>query len=181
MSKKLLSSFCVLAGVAAAASSAQAQTNDGTIYITGQVTASTCTITGTNNEDVYVYLDNVPASAFSGINTFAGAKPFTIRLTGCSPSTGNVHTRFMPGANTNVVTNRLNNAATGGSNADIQIVNGDDTSVLVGKPDGAQNSKPVALTGGAADLTYKARYYAASFPVTNGTVETSVPYMIVYP
>lgn len=178
---KLLAALIAAAGAAVAMPATHAA--DGTIYITGQVTSTTCTITGTSGQDVYVYLDNVAPSAFGGANTTAGAKPFSIKLSGCSVPTGNVHTYFLMGPNVDASTNLLKNTVTaGGTNASVQLVNDSDNSaILVGKPDSQQNSQIVALTSGAAELKYKARYYATTATVNSGLLETSVPYMIIYP
>ena len=157
---------------------------DGTITITGKVLDNTCTIGGTSPGNYTVKLPTVIKSAFTAINTTAGEKDFQIELTNC-PSPANISV-FFESTNTNVDTaGRLNNTATGGSTAQVELVNGTERINLKGTTLSAQST--TALTFNSSSSTtnshtfpLKARYYALTYPVTVGDVATSITYNIVY-
>jgi len=168
-------SACALAGLAIV--SQQAFAADGTITFTGQIQASTCTINGGTAADFSVVLPTVAAAALTVAGQTAGTTPFQIALTGC-PTTGNAHSFFEPGTDTDMTTGRLKNAGSA-TFVQVNLLNDDLTAIDAAKADGAQNSKQVSLASGSATLKYRAQYYATG-AATAGTVNSSVAYTIVY-
>ncbi|AYQ39903.1 fimbrial protein [Burkholderia aenigmatica] len=177
--KFAFSSIAALTVAAAAALPAVSHAADGTITITGKIGTRTCTIDGNGQgKDFTVTLPKVSTSALSSGGMTAGRTPFTIGLKDCSPATGNVYTHFEPGATVNSTTGQLINAG-GATNVEVGLLNGADYSnIRLGKAD--ENSKAVALSNGAATLPYYAQYVAMGNAATQGTVNTSVTYSIMY-
>lgn len=157
---------------------------DGTITFTGQITGQTCTVAGDGGSasSFTVALPTVSASALSTSGATSGRTPFSIRLSGCTPETGNVAVYFEPGATIDPSTGRLINtaAATPAANVQIGLRNADVSQITLGVPFASQNTQQVALASGAATLNYTAEY-AATAAATAGTVSSSVIYSIVYP
>lgn len=179
MQKLLLSTLLVSA---LSLTSQFAAASDGTITFNGQVVANTCTVNGngTGMKDFTVTLPAVPASALAAAGHTAGRTPFNIALTGCTPTTGNVHTYFEAGPTTDASTGNLNVAGGGATNVQIQLLNGNDSSAIkAGFADGSQNSHSVALTAGAATLPYFAQYYATG-AAGPGAANSSVMYTMTY-
>jgi major type 1 subunit fimbrin (pilin) len=154
---------------------------DGTITINGQVTAQTCTISGNGGgKDFTVTLPTVSASALTTPGATAGRTPFNVALSKCTPNSGNVAVYFEPGATVDASTGRLvNTASSGAGNVQVGLLNSDNSEIRLGGALATQNSKPVALTGGAVTLGYFAQYVATG-QATAGSVTTSTLYSIVY-
>lgn len=162
-------------------SSQFAMAADGTITITGQVTANTCTIDGNGGgqKDFTVTLPSVSANALGAAGQTAGRTPFSINLTNCTPTGGNVHTFFEAGPTTDSSTGRLKLAGGGAANVQIGLMNNDLTDIKTGFDDASQNSKAVPVVSGSATLSYYAQYYATG-PATPGAANSSVMYTISY-
>jgi major type 1 subunit fimbrin (pilin) len=176
--KTTLLSAAVFAGVAAVSQLASAA--DGTITFTGQITAQTCTINGGGAASNFsVTLPTVSSSSLAAAGQTAGRTPFTIALTNCTPATGNVHTFFEAGPTTDATTGHLIVTAGGATNVQIDLLNSDATDIKAGFADTAQNSKPVAITTGAATLNYFAQYIATG-AATAGAANSSVMYTMAY-
>ncbi|MFY0477184.1 fimbrial protein [Achromobacter marplatensis] len=155
---------------------------DGTITFNGQITAQTCTINGngTGAKDFTVKLPTVSSSTLANTGATAGRTPFQIALTACTPSSGNVHTFFEAGPTTDATTGNLILNAGGASNVQIGLLNASDFSpIKAGFADASQNSKSVAITTGAATLSYIAQYVATGV-ATAGLANSSVMYTIAY-
>lgn len=177
MSKKLIS-VLALTGIAMASQAAFA--SDGTITVTGQVTDSTCTISSTaGTKDFTVALPTVSKTSLAAAGNTAGATGFGIRLSGCTPVSGNVRTHFETGATVDPNTGRLTLNSGGASNVQIQIKNADGSVIKAGADVASQNSKPVALTSSSAQLDYIMEYYATG-AATSGAANSSVTYTIAY-
>lgn len=177
MKSRLLSAL-IAAGTAMAAQFAAAA--DGTITFSGNITAQTCTISGNGGgKDFTVILPTVSASTLQTAGQTAGRTPFNIQLTGCTPSSGNVHTFFEAGPTTDPATGRLIVAAGGATNVQIGLQNGDMTDIRAGFADTAQNSKSVGIASGSATLPYFAQYVATG-AATAGAANSSVMYTIAY-
>jgi len=174
MQKSIIASFLAIAALAPLAASAA----DGTITITGTVTAQTCTING-GTPNLAVTLPTVSASALASSGQTATPTPFTITLTACNPNSGNVRAFFETGPNVDATTRRLKNNGTA-TNLQIGLLNTDNTPISIGAASGAQGTASVALSGGSANLTYLAQYVATG-AVAAGTVTTSVTYSIEFP
>jgi len=179
MKSNLLSAL-VLASTAMAAQVASA--TDGTITFNGQITAQTCTINGngTGAKDFLVTLPTVSTSALAAAGQTAGRTPFSIALSACTPDSGNVHTYFEPGVTTDADTGNLKLDAGGASFVQIGLLNEDFTPIKAGFSESAQNSKPVAIAGGSATLSYFAEYVATGAAAGAGTANSSVMYTLVY-
>lgn len=170
--KKLL---LVAAIVALAPMSAMAV--DGTINVTGQVTASTCKINNAvSPATIDVVLPTVSTTALNANAVTAGNKAFTIALSECGALTQAV-TYFEQGANTLANGNLKSNGTA--NNVQVRLLNNDLTAIDVSKASTLQNSKPVAISSGAANLNYWAQYYAIG-QATAGTVTTSVQFTMQY-
>lgn len=180
MNRKLLSAL-ILAGTAMAAPVAFA--HDGVISLSGSVTGQTCTINGngTGASSFLVPLPTVSTSALRTAGQRAGATPFSIALTGCTPGTSNVHTLFEAGLSTDSQTGHLKLDAGGASNVQISLVNRDNLSIIkLGFADALQNSSSVAIdNNGSAELKYIAEYVATG-PAGPGPAKSRVRYTIVY-
>lgn len=154
-----------------------AQAADGTVNFNGQVTAQTCRIDGSASAGTKtVTLDKVSTSALAKTGDTAGRKKFTFALDQCSSDT-TVSVKFEPGPTVNASTGNLINQTSGGSNAEIQILNSDYGALNVSTNSG---NKDTAIVSGNATLVYYAQYMAATAPATAGTVTSSVQYSLVY-
>lgn len=171
-----LSMLALLAG--------HAHATDGTITINGEVTATTCKISGNGQgADFTVTLPTVSATQLSTAGVTAGRTPFKMELTECVPTGGNVGVYFEPGLNVNTQTGRLiNTAATGSAkNVEIGLLNNDTSVINLGSAaQASQNMKTVVIAAdGTATLNYFAEY-ASTGSATSGTVTTSSLYSVVY-
>lgn len=158
------------------------QAADGTITVTGQVTANTCTITSGSAGNHTVNLPPVSANALKNVGDTAGRTPVLISLSSCTPATGKVSLFFEPGVGTDMTTGKLkNSAAATPSNVEIGLLNADFSAIALNQGKSNQNSQEVDLTTGAADLRYYAEYVAATSAATAGAVEASTAFTIIYP
>lgn len=156
-----------------------ARAADGTINITGNVSATTCTITNAaSGGTIAVALPTVSTAALNAAGTVAGRTPFNIALSGCGTLT-KATTYFEPGPNVLPNGHLKNNGAAGG--VDIQLLNAADNSpiVLNGATTTAQNSQTATISGGTGSLNYLAQYYATA-AATAGNVASSVQFTISY-
>ncbi|MFK3829982.1 fimbrial protein [Pseudomonas fulva] len=153
------------------------QAADGTVNFSGQVMGQTCRIDGSTAASTKtVTLNKVSTSALASIGQAAGRTKFTFSLDECSKD-ANVSVRFEPGPTVNASTGNLINQTSGGSNAEIQILNADYGVMNVSTNSG---NKDTAIVSGNATLTYYAQYVAATAPATAGVVTSSVQYSLVY-
>jgi major type 1 subunit fimbrin (pilin) len=160
----------------------------GTITFNGQITGQTCDIdgNGTGGKDFTVTLPTVSKQSLPAAGAVAGATPFHISLSNCSPATGNVSTYFEPsGAAVDMATGNLNIDAGGATNVQLQLLNSDNTAITIGATTGANGadnsgSKRVALVAGAAQLNYFVQYFAIRGAAGEGSVTSRVQYTIKY-
>ncbi|BDB23162.1 ferrous iron transporter B [Cupriavidus sp. TA19] len=169
------------ASIVFAAQSAHAV--DGTITFNGNISATSCTINGNGSgaKSFTVTLPTVSASTLETAGARAGRTPFVIALN-CDADTGAVHTYFEPGPTTDASTGNLvlNSGAGTATNVQIGLLNSNFTPIKAGFADGVQNSLPVDLVGGVANLSYFAEYVATD-KATAGAANSSVMYTIAYP
>ena len=150
-----------------------AQASDGTITFNGQLTTSTCTITGGGNQTVTLPTLSTATLATNGAT--AGDTLFKIDLTSCTASTANAY--FEAGANTDASTGRLKTNAT---NLPIQLLNASGTPINVaGSTTNLQNTTAATITSGSGSQSFIARYFATG-ATTAGAVTSSVTYSMVY-
>lgn len=189
MNKTLLSAALIAGfGIAAFAPQTARAAADGTITITGQVVAQTCTVDtnafGTPDLKT-VALPLVLAPALSTVGNVAGLTAFNIVLAGCDSSLTSAQT-FFSGGNIDATTGNLSNPA-GATGVEVQLLDNNTASPTVmllnqGTPT-AQKSSVVnlAASGGTkgATLKYSAQYVATG-PVTAGAVSSTVQFTMVY-
>jgi major type 1 subunit fimbrin (pilin) len=153
---------------------------DGTITFTGSLTAQTCTISGNGGATNFaVALPAVSTTSLATAGATAGRTPFSIALTGCAQSSGNVHTFFEQGPTIDTTTGNLIVAAGGATNVEIGLQNSDFSNIALNRPDGTQSSQSVAINSGAATLNYFAQYVATG-AATAGAANSSVMYTMSY-
>jgi major type 1 subunit fimbrin (pilin) len=163
----------------AALAPAISQAADGTITFQGNITAQTCKISGNGGgKDFTVTLPTVSTSSLTAAGATAGRTPFRIALTECSGS-GNVATYFEPGPTIDTTTGQLKSNGTA-TNVQVGLLNNDFSKIMLGAAQSSQNSKPIAIASGAANLDYVAQYVATG-AATAGAVNSSVMYTIIYP
>jgi major type 1 subunit fimbrin (pilin) len=169
----LVATMGLVAGAAHADSTA--------LNFTGQVTGSTCDISGNGGTNNFtVMLPTLSASALSAAGSTAGSTGFTIVLANCTPATGNVH-MYWQGANA-LSDGNLQNTGTAGK-VEVQLVdyNSGTHVINVSNADGSQSSYAVPLgSGGNATLKYAAQYASPAGGATPGNVATNVTYAVVY-
>jgi len=155
---------------------------DGTINITGMVSASTCKINGAVSPvAVAVALPTVSTAALAAAGNVAGRTPFTIALTGCTVALTKAQTYFEPGPTVDTATNNLllQGGAGVAANVELQLLNADFTQILLGNAATSQNSLQANLVSGAANLNYYAQYVATGVSGA-GTANSSVTFTMVY-
>jgi len=156
----------------AAAHISAASASDGKVTFTGLINSQTCTASSP-----VVDLPPLGTSALTAAAQIAGEIAFSIDLTNCSPTTGNVYAYFEQGSNVNA-NGRLNNTGTA-TNVDLQLLDSAKNLINLGTADQTSSAATVPLSNGQASLPYTARYYATG-PVTAGSVASSVTFSIVY-
>lgn len=174
--KKL--SMIAMGMLLAAAQVNAAEASDGTISFTGNIAAQTCAVSvngGGSSETVT--LPKVAAGVLNNAGAIAGNTRFTLALSNCSATTGDVYAYFEQGASVNSNGRLINTGSA--KNVDLQLLDSNNKPINVGSTD--QDSAPatVALTNGAGTLTYSAQYYATS-AAEAGDVASTVNYSINY-
>jgi major type 1 subunit fimbrin (pilin) len=169
----------LIAGAAALLAASHAFATDGTINITGSLTASTCQING--NEagtatNVSVNLPTLAASSLATVGATAGVTPFQLNLTNCTGTSAQTH--FEAGPTVDSTTGALSNqATTGASNVQVQVLNNLSQPINLSTN---SNSQTTAVVNNTATMQYFARYFAASAAATPGAVNTSVMFSMLY-
>lgn len=188
MTKTLLSAALIAGlGIAAlapqAAHAATPTVGDGTINITGTVTAGTCKVNGGSPATVAVGLPTVQTSALLSAGAVAGRTPFSLAITACAAGVNGATTYFEPGPTIDTTNGNL--VGGGSSNVQVQLLNGAGSSAVpfsqiqLGNPLATQNSGQVAIASGGATLNYYAQYFAKT-AATPGSVSTSVQFTMIY-
>jgi major type 1 subunit fimbrin (pilin) len=185
MTKTLLSA-ALIAGLGIAAFAPQtARAVDGTITVTGTVTAGTCKVNSGSPAAVAVTLPSVQTSALLTAGAVAGRTPFSLAISGCAAGINGATTYFEPGPTIDPSNGNLINSGTA-ANVQVQLLNGTGSSaaafsqIQLANPAATQNSGQVTITSGAATMNYYAQYFAKTAAVTSGTVSSSVQFTMVY-
>jgi major type 1 subunit fimbrin (pilin) len=158
--------------------SAGAHAADGTITITGALTAQTCTING-NSEGtqtaINVALPTLSTTGLAVAGDTSGSTPFSIHLTDCTATSAS--TFFEAGPTIDLQTgNLINQAPLGADMVEVELLNDQFTPInLVSNT----NSQTVVVNVGVADLNYYAQYIATGAS-TPGAVNTSVRFSMQY-
>ncbi|MBQ4854925.1 fimbrial protein [Rhodanobacter sp. B2A1Ga4] len=175
MNKTLLCTALV-AVTAALAPTAQAASS-GTISFTGTVLADTCVIKINNSASNVVALPTVMAAAFgSAAGNVAGSTNFTVDLSNCDTNTASANMAFTAGTSIDSTTGNLKNATTGGSNVEIELLNG---SAAINTSTQA-NAPVITVTGGAGSASLTAQYISTATATTAGLVTSSVGFTMTY-
>jgi major type 1 subunit fimbrin (pilin) len=172
MNKTLLSTALV-AVIAATAFAPSAQAAGGTITISGKVLADTCVVAV--NGGSTVALPTVMTGALNTVGAVAGATNFDVGLTGCDSNTSSATMAFS-GGNINSSTGNLNNTAVGGSNVQVQLLNG----VSAINTSDNTNAPVISVSSGKGTTTMTAQYVAATAAATPGLVSSSVNFTLTY-
>jgi major type 1 subunit fimbrin (pilin) len=164
---------------AAAMTTASAFASDGTINFTGSVIDASCNVTNAATGSLSVPMGQVSKSAFSAAGDTAAATKFTLKVTGCPTTTdGAVRVSFdgtSVSGNSSVLA--LTGAGTAGVASGLGIQLSDATQAVVPLN---VNSASYALTAGAADLDFVARYIATAAAVTVGSADATASFSIIY-
>jgi major type 1 subunit fimbrin (pilin) len=184
----MAAAFAAACGTLAIAPTALAA-DSGTITFNGQVLNSTCSVSGDGgSNDFTVALPTVQKGVLPSSGAYsAGAKPFTLSLTGCPVNATpiKVGAQFYSSNADAALTGGLKNASGTGyaTGLDVQLLDSGNTAITIGTaaPTGNANvSDQVAVDGsGNATLGYTAQYYVTG-TVGAGSVSTSVQYVINY-
>ncbi len=128
----------------------------GTITFTGTVTGTTCTftLTGAGTSGSTVTLDPVAVSSFTGVNSEAGQKAFTVAVTGCGSIT-NLQAMFDGTVDANQTDAFANGAVTSPATG-VAVRLKDDTAAAF--TPGTAATKSYSLVGGAVDMNLTAQY-----------------------
>jgi major type 1 subunit fimbrin (pilin) len=183
MKKTLLSAALVAVMGVVAFAPQNAKASDGTITFNGNITGQTCTISGNGGGPNFtVLLPTVSTTSLKAAGLVAGATPFPIALSNCSPASGNVSTYFEAGSTIDLVTGNLLNVTGSATNVEVGLLNAKDSSAIsLGKAQASQNSLSVPISAsGTATLNYIAQYVATNGASTVGTVATTVTYSMSY-
>lgn len=173
MNKTLLATALV-AVIAATAFAPTAQAaNSGTITISGKVLSDTCTVSVNNGATVA--LPTVMTASLGTVGATAGTTPFTIALSGCDANTTSAAMSFS-GANIDAGTGNLKNTIAGGSNVQVQLLNG--ASVI--NASSGTNAPTITVTSGSGSVAMNARYVAATAAATAGMVASTVSFTLSY-
>ncbi len=156
---------------------------NGTITITGEVTAGTCDISvNGGNSSAFVTLPTVSTNALSGLGQTAGTTGFKLDLTSC-PTTGSVRAYF-ENIGVEQSTGNLSNkaVASGGknpaANVEVQILSANSTAIDLRDNTGNDVLVDFSATGDAT-LYYSARYIATG-TVGAGLVSADLIYSLDY-
>lgn len=175
-----------------------ASASDGTITFNGQITDTTCTVTGggaaTGTGNITVALPTVSVSSLPGKGSTAGDTAFSLILSGANCTDGKtavlwIETTQTPALDT--ATGALTNQATGGAgNVEVRMVNpannqpinlGINDYVTNGASVVAANNQPAyTISGNTGTLKYVAQYLAAGAAASAGLVNTYLTYSMQY-
>lgn len=138
---------------------------DAQVNIGGEVTTESCKINNSTSEPVSidVPLSRINTSALPSVGSWAQNTRFVVSLTDCPGAVNVVWEKF---ANVDASTGALINTISGGTNAQIRVLDRTFT------PINMNNDTGIQVTTTSADLPYYAQYYAKVVPVTPGRIST---------
>lgn len=187
--KNLAISAALVAGLGIAAVNPAQAANDGRIDITGEITATTCSINGHQPGQglaiVPVGLRGVPAASLPAGQT-GGDKGLVIQVGAPNEATcidgDTAYVRFDPlSPAINPATGRLiNTSATGNdaTNVEIQFLNVDSTGSVIDLS--ADDSAGYVIANHQVRIPLVARYFAYPAGATIGAVASTVGFSVVY-
>jgi major type 1 subunit fimbrin (pilin) len=174
--KKSLSALVAIAAIYAPLS---ALASDGTINFSGALTATTCTVTNGGATALNVSL---PTLATTAPNPTAGDTSFALTVSGCTGPTTTATTYFEAGPTINTASGRLLNTAAGGpANIELELLNGNSTTINLAGTTGTQGVSAAAVSSGSATANFIVRYFHTDTnAVAAGSVTSAVTYSMVY-
>ncbi len=189
MKKTILSAALVAVMGVAAFAPKIASAADGTITFTGNITATTCTITGggaaSGTGDIQVDMPTVstaalPSGATAGDTNFS----LVVGATGDTNCTnGKTASLWVDASATqylDTVTGALMNGGTA-NNVEVQLVNPANLNPInLADSTSSSNQPSAVITGGTATLNYTSRYKAVGGDATEGSVNTFLTYSMQY-
>lgn len=162
---------------------------DGTITVTGEISGTTCSISGGSGStpgaspDFSVALSKIQVSALKSSGQTAGAKPFFIHVGACPKDTVVAVLFESSSPAINPATGNLINQApatpTPASLVEVQIVDGA-TNKSMDLRLGLNSSTATVPDSGAVALPFAAQYIATG-TATPGPVSTQVLYSVTFP
>lgn len=170
--KKFRLAAGVVSGLLFAASSAFA--NDVLVKFEGKVVESTCLVTG---EDVK--LEPVSVSSLKATGDVSAPRPFAITVTGCDGSKLKGRFAVNP-SNIDMNTGAIVNTVSGGSSAQIQLLDYDSKPVDLSLHFGGNALAPKYADATQTIFPFFAQYLAANGPVTAGDVKAELMFDLVY-
>ena len=162
---------------------------DGKITLTGEITGTTCSISGGTGSapgtspDFSVPLNKVQASALKAPGQTAGAKPYYIHVGSCPKDTTVAVMYESSSPAINPATGNLVNQAPATPEpakfVEVQIVDGVTNQPLDLRL-GLTSSTSTVPDGGAVTLPFAAQYFATG-AATAGPISTQVLYSVTFP
>ncbi|MCW0201172.1 MAG: type 1 fimbrial protein [Rhodanobacter thiooxydans] len=178
MNKTLLCTALVAAVAATALAPTAQAASSGTINFTGKVLADTCVIKINNSASNVVTLPTVMTAAFgSAAGSVAGATNFTVDLSNCDTNTGNAKMEFTAGPTIDTSGNLKNSTTAGGSNVQIQLLNG---AAVINTSTQANAPVISVSSGGTGSASLTAQYVSTATATTAGLVTSSVGFTLTY-
>ncbi|WP_175769861.1 fimbrial protein [Burkholderia cenocepacia] len=175
MKVQVMGLMIAVAGISAAPAVFAAGT--GTVTFNGKLIQETCQI---NAGDVSktVTLPTISTQSLTAAAQTAGSTMFDISVTQCPTDLTSVSAHFETAHMDPDTRNATNQAppATAANNVQVQLLDRDGTTPILLGSSGA----PVAISGGAAKLSYGGQYYATN-QTTAGDVMAVVNYTLAYP
>lgn len=171
--------------VAGATFQAQAAGSDSAnIDFTGNITASTCTVSidgGSASKEVKLP-DITAASMQSAVSSAAMKTKFKITVKSCNPApTGKVKGQFSTSGNYNSTSKALLNTAAGDKDAGFQVED-TATSTIIDFTSATPQSEATYDTTNGAEFNYTVGYiYSGSGTPTVGVVKANTTFVTTYP
>ncbi|MCA8066507.1 fimbrial protein [Burkholderia sp. AU38729] len=188
---KVLSTLLAVAGLGLVSA---AHASDGTITFTGNITAATCKIDGTDagqTSNKSVAMPTVSTGSLNAAGAVAGRTAFGFKLSGCAVDTetskGNptkVRVAFETATNVTadgkLSLDKGTAEAPEASNVVLQVLNDQQAPIKVGANANDQNSQVVTIgADGSAQMNFFAEYLATG-AATGGSANSKVQYSVVY-
>ncbi|MDN6859911.1 fimbrial protein [Pseudomonas sp. CAN2814] len=193
--KKRISAAALISAVGLSGLASSAMAEDGTITFKGEITDTTCTVSGggaaTGTGDITVQMPTVSKSALPSVGSTAGDTSFSLVLGGANCADGKTAAMNVETSQTlqlDYATGALKNTGTA-SGVQVRLVNpannqpinlGVNGTYANGATVVSGSNQPAATTqGNSATLNYAAQYLAVD-PVDAGSVNTSLVYSMSY-
>jgi len=161
-----------------------AQASDGTVQFQGSISDGTCTVDIQNSGSSAgnVNLGNVPKSSFDGVGSIAGGAEgqasIEVSLSGCPATKTAAYVAFdgeyYKGNNDYLNLSGYGNEGVA-SGVAIKLFDGNGNHMKLGT-----KSSAITLTGGAADVAFKANYVQVESTIKEGTANSTATMLVSY-